>query len=404
MCGIILGINHGKNEENVNDWVINQLEDQISRGSQGFGITFVDDKGVAKTLRSTEMTKAMIDLYMNPSKFIMVHHRIPTSSQNKIKQTHPIVVDNLLLKHKYLVIHNGILYNEDKLKEEHERLGFKYTTEYMAEDGYEKDKIKFNDSESVAIELALLIEKKISQTRIRGSVATIVLQCSKKNNKVLNVFYYRNTNPIKLSKTRGKIRLSSEGEGEQIKADSLYQFNLKDYKIHRTNLINDESAFEDKDEEITNKAKEIIDYNTGYPAKDYDDYDESDRYGYNRLYSSDGSGKWKRRDYPEDTDDNVDEDIDVVMEMAEEEHGQVAQSLIQEFFERLSSRDTLMTMNPNEEIKGLLREIAYELTSAYNMCKDACVDNTVEAAINLSNEKLMANDTKKTETQKTLSV
>lgn len=398
MCGIILGINHGKNEENVNEWAINQLEDQISRGSQGFGITFINKEGRVETKRSTEMTKAMIDLYMNPSKFIMIHHRIPTSSENKLKQTHPIVVDNLLLKHKYLVIHNGVLYNEDALKSEHERLGFKYTTEYKSESGYDRDEIKFNDSESVAIEMALFAEKKISQTRIRGSVACIVLQCSKKTNKVLQVFYYRNTNPLKLSKTRGKIRLSSEGEGDEVKADSLYSFNLKDYKIHRTNLINDEKAIDDKDEDedIVEKAKEIIktDYQTGYPYKDYEEN------SYNRIYSSDQYGHWNRNDELVEEDDY---ELDAVVEMAEEEHGQIAQNYIQQFFERLTDKDTLTTMNAKDEIQSILREIAYELTAAHSMCKRACIDTTVGFALRDA-EKKTENDTKKTETQKALSV
>ena len=128
MCGVI---GMFKKNENVNMDVIYQMEDQISRGQEGFGIIFIQDDGSYKVERATEINKALLDLYRdsNQCKMIIAHHRTPTSSENKIKQTHPILVDNLKLKHKYLIIHNGVIHNTDERKLEHEKNGFMYTTE-----------------------------------------------------------------------------------------------------------------------------------------------------------------------------------------------------------------------------------------------------------------------------------
>ena len=107
--------------EPVNDEVIEQLEDQISRGNEGFGILMIDKKNEIELKRATEIAKALLDLYRKESTMIIMHHRNPTSSDNKISQTHPILVSDGSLKYNYYVIHNGIISNADNLKEEHEK-------------------------------------------------------------------------------------------------------------------------------------------------------------------------------------------------------------------------------------------------------------------------------------------
>ena len=102
--------------EPVNKEVIEQLQDQISRGNEGFGILMINGKKEIELKRATEISKAMLDLYMTESPMIIMHHRNPTSSENRLSQTHPILVSNELLKHNYYVIHNGVISNTDYLK------------------------------------------------------------------------------------------------------------------------------------------------------------------------------------------------------------------------------------------------------------------------------------------------
>jgi len=229
MCGIITAFNYGDNKEPVNEWIKNQLQDQFHRGSKGFGIVFINEDGSYKIERATESTKTHVDLELNQSRMIMLHHRYPTSSENKISQTHPIVVDDGSLKHKYLVVHNGVINNDTELKKQHEdELGFVYTTQRKVS----KEVYEYNDSEALAIEVARFIEgeKKINTI---GNAAFIALQIDKKTDKVTNVFFARHNNPIKMSKTRGKLRLSSEGEGTDISEEMLYHCSIKDFKLQK---------------------------------------------------------------------------------------------------------------------------------------------------------------------------
>ena len=234
MCGIIAGLNYGDNQENSNQSVIDQYQNQRSRGTDGFGLVCIDSNGEYSVKRSTHEINALIDLNLNDSKIIIFHHRHPTSSENKISQTHPISVIDGSLKYKYLIIHNGIIQNSDKMREAHDKLGFIYSTAYI-----DKDKLEqFNDSESLAVEIARFIENQTDTIGAIGSAAFIALKISKKTDKVLNIYYGRNSgNPLNLAKIRDKIRISSEGEGESIKSDTLYSFNLKDFKIKRRKMI-----------------------------------------------------------------------------------------------------------------------------------------------------------------------
>jgi len=234
MCGIIGAFNHGENKEMVNEWIVNQLEDQLNRGEKGFGVLHIDNKLKIKVERATEITKSLLDLRFNPSSMILMHHRWPTSSENKISQTHPIKVSNGSLKYDYYVIHNGIVHNEDKMRKKHiDELGFLYTTDRKTNTGVEE----FNDSEALAIELARFIEGQTSQIETTGSAAYIVLRVDKKKDVAVGLFFGRNNNPLNMAKTRGKLRLSSEGEGDPIKEDVMYSCNVKDFKLSKKPCI-----------------------------------------------------------------------------------------------------------------------------------------------------------------------
>jgi len=233
MCGIIAAFNIGDNKEDVTEDVKHIFQDQRSRGTDGFGIISFGKDHKISIKRSTEETALLFDLYVTKSPNIILHHRRPTSSENKIQETHPMLVSNKELKYDYLLVHNGIIMNDEEMKEKHEDLGYKYTTERKKDD----DKMEFNDSESLAIEVSRFIENKSPDIEVTGSAAFVALAVDKKTSKAIKLYYGRwGTGPLKLAKNNCKIRLSSEGEGDDIKEDLLYSFDFKDHKIKKTKL------------------------------------------------------------------------------------------------------------------------------------------------------------------------
>jgi len=201
MCGLIATIDTRSKSKPVNETIIDLYQDQYKRGQEGFGLITLDKKNKITLKRATEPTKFMYDLNNNLSSMMFAHHRIPTSTKNKLSQTHPMLVDNPILKYKYYVMHNGMIRNCDELKEEHAKMGFEYTTE-MAEEitgtyynGYKTSKIKFNDSESMAIEMALYIENLQKEVSFDGSAAFLILKVDKKTDKAIEFIYGRNINP-----------------------------------------------------------------------------------------------------------------------------------------------------------------------------------------------------------------
>ena len=234
MCGIIAGF-YKEEKGKVNKDILNIFEDQYERGTEGFGIVGINKTMKPEIMRSTEGTKFMFDLHKKEWNMMLVHHRFPTSTPNKLAQTHPILVSNPLLPSDFIIVHNGVICNGFTLKPEHEKLGFKYTTEFQQSETYKR----WNDSEVIAIELALLLSKKSEIIQAEGSAALIALEINKENGKVIKVHFTRNNgNPLHLAASRGKIMLSSEGPGDNIKPFTLYSFDPKgDMKLHSKSIL-----------------------------------------------------------------------------------------------------------------------------------------------------------------------
>lgn len=239
MCGIIAEFNTQttkKKTEQANEFVINQYQDQYKRGTEGFGIIRINNKGKIEVDRACEPTKFLIDLTLKKSEMIIAHHRTPTSTKNLRDQTHPMLVSNKMLKYDYLVVHNGVISNTEELHTKHLELGFDYTTEYQETSGYytQLTKNKWNDSESLAIELALYIEKKIERIGITNNAAFIVLQIEKNSQKAKQVYFGKNGEyaALNMTKVKGKLRISSEGEGDSVEANKLYMFNPLDKSMY----------------------------------------------------------------------------------------------------------------------------------------------------------------------------
>lgn len=236
MCGIIAGFNTTKNKEKaekINDYIVNQYENQYSRGQRGFGIIRIN-KGKVEVDRACEGTKFLLDLYLKPSSMIIAHHRTPTSTENWLDQTHPMVISNDLLKHDYYVIHNGVITNDRQLHEKHLGLGFVYTTQYE-EEGYTATaptRTKYNDSEAIAIEVAMFIEGLSSVVEIDNSSAFIALQVNKKTGRAEQVYFGKNGSAdLNMEKKKGNLIISSEGAGEEVESNVLYSFNVNDNKM-----------------------------------------------------------------------------------------------------------------------------------------------------------------------------
>jgi predicted glutamine amidotransferase len=229
MCGIIAMFDKRVKGEDVNEAVVNQYEEQFNRGTDGYGAVFIAKDGSYKIKRATEATKALIDLYMNPSKMILFHHRQPTSTDNFMDQTHPMVISHGSLKHDYLVVHNGIISNDDELKAKHEKLGFIYRTQYTEDTTAAT--VKFNDSECLAIEVARYIEEQSEEIDTFSSAAFVALQIDKKTDKVIQVFFGKSqASALNIHSSAGRIELSSEGRGAEV-TEQLWSFNIENFKL-----------------------------------------------------------------------------------------------------------------------------------------------------------------------------
>lgn len=267
MCGIIGAIINPKAKEkiNANEFIINQFEDQHSRGKEGFGIIRFTNKKIEGIDRACTPMKFLMDLYQNKAESIIAHHRQPTSTDNKMAQTHPIFLDNKELKYDYLVIHNGMIRNDKVLKEIHEKIGYKYSTEYQETRYYGYNSAnasiitKFNDSETMAIDLARFIEKKQTEMKIEGSAAFVAVQIKKNSNKIKRIYFGRRYNPINMKSEKDYLLLSSEGPGEEIPTHKLLWMEIAkpEFKATGEFLLHSRSLkFEDERLEAEKKTLE----------------------------------------------------------------------------------------------------------------------------------------------------
>jgi glucosamine 6-phosphate synthetase-like amidotransferase/phosphosugar isomerase protein len=276
MCGIIFAFN--KNGEQVNEWVRRQLQEQLDRGKQGFGVSMAETKNSKiETTRSVEITETLMALWLKKSCLTLLHHRMPTSSKNTVRQTHPILVggSEVGMKYKYLIVHNGVISNTQKLKEDHEILGFNYTTLVKKEPTYKNEIVKeeYNDSESLAIELAMAIENNsIKRISTIGSVAAVAIKIDEKEETPISVIWYRNEgNPLKLNRENKMMTLSSEGPGNQVEKEMLFEMNLNTGTVKKRKL--ESEAYRKLTTSLNkplSKPKNRYSYKT-HDDKEYDD-------------------------------------------------------------------------------------------------------------------------------------
>ena len=237
MCGIIGIIKKEEETEEgaktTSERILDMLEEQITRGREGFGYVSFNEQ---LTMFARRQTKDDIEkaLKANNTRSIIFHHRLPTSTPNYADCAHPIFVSNKELKHDYYLVHNGVIGNCSVLHDEHVELGYVYTTTVTTKISTENSCYqteKFNDSESLAIDLARFIEGKQDIIKSSGSIAFILVQKKKGKKDIENIYFGRNSSPLTMKYTTDELVLRSQGENEIVTTDTMYTFNLKEWKI-----------------------------------------------------------------------------------------------------------------------------------------------------------------------------
>ena len=246
MCGIIGSIAIDKKFNNTGR-VLEQFDYQRNRGLLGFGLVAVDmaSKRLEYTTSKREHEIRTKLEEFGESDFLLFHHRIPTSTPNHVDANHPIKIENWdKLDFKYFLVHNGHITNTDELRKEHEKDGWKYTTDVKFSWSSSANLVYTNhtDSESLGIELAKIIEGKEKEYKPLGGVACLMLQVDK-NNRPVNFYHFRNaSNPLNYFTNQSGMFFSSEGKGEKTKEGVLYKIDLSSFKTKRTKILKDEST------------------------------------------------------------------------------------------------------------------------------------------------------------------
>ncbi len=279
MCGIVWGRSLLPNKP-VNNRIWQLYKEQSSRGKEGFGFVTFNSEGI-KVCRDEHEDGIKTKLLKENASEVLFHHRYPTSTPNLKDATHPIKVSHKDFDFDYYVVHNGVITNDKMLKDKHEKLGFVYTTtiiEKLITVTHEEETVYFNDSECLAIEIALHIEDRQEFSSAYGSASAIILQVNKKTQKPIALYYGRNGgNPLKAHRTKKMLTISSEHpKGEMVPVNHLYRL---DYKT----------------DEITAEVFKIAQYDYAVGYGGYGGYGASD------YYSSDaGYGVRDAEEYGDD--------------------------------------------------------------------------------------------------------
>ena len=191
--------------------MLDQFYKQQNRGVEGFGV--YDGVDIVHKTEKRDITNWLRE---NPRAEILFHHRKPTSTANTLSACHPFTTGDFF-KARYTLIHNGVIWNDYTLKNEHEKMGITYQS-------IQPDH-RYNDSEALLWDVALYLEGRQTELTAKGSIAFIVLEETPSGGRYLH--FARNSSPLKMVATKHKLFLSSEGPGEMIDANKLYSVDLK---------------------------------------------------------------------------------------------------------------------------------------------------------------------------------
>lgn len=240
MCGIVYvkRLDHAKAAKQV----AKRYSKQAHRGKDGFGYIGVKASGTISPLQRTQFEhEIQTKLGASSLTEILFHHRYPTSTPNVPEAAHPLLIANQELKHNYYVVHNGVISNDEALKEVHLKRGYTYQTEiktqYRTRKGHVyTEEVVFNDSEAFAIELARTIEGLQPACMAEGAIAYIAYQVDKTSGKVLNVYFGTNGgNPLTMQWDKNFICIASEG-GKAIEANKSFKLNADTNEVLEVNV------------------------------------------------------------------------------------------------------------------------------------------------------------------------
>lgn len=210
--------------------VLKRFNKQRGRGVKGFGYAPINNGRLAEVERFETEADMEKSLKSRKEPFILFHHRQPTSTPNFKDMAHPIEVENKELgENKFIVVHNGVIRNEDELKKKHEKLGYQYTTHLIervvveTRSGKQETKTEsFNDSEAFAIELARYLTGKSDKIDCLGTIAFIAFEVDKKDKLVRTHYGHNAGNPLKIEDNNALFFIKSEGEGETVPVDTIF--------------------------------------------------------------------------------------------------------------------------------------------------------------------------------------
>lgn len=215
MCGIVYA--HNRLGQPVNDSILQQFDNQRTRGTQGFGLFDGEFGNMVHHSKEDGILKWLVKY---PSNMILFHHRFPTSTVNVKRAAHPFSTGDYFGKTQYILVHNGSIRNADELFVDHAELEIEYKSLL--------DDLTFNDSEALLWDFALTMEGKQKEMKAYGAIALVCMKLV--DGKVDRLLFARNNNPLNLYRDKNNISLSSEGAGDPIKSDVLYNYN---YKLNR---------------------------------------------------------------------------------------------------------------------------------------------------------------------------
>lgn len=229
MCGIVYS--RSLIGKPVNNTIFKRYKAQRGRGTDGFGFYLPQENRLTHNTREGRILRL---LKRQKSEEIMFHHRLPTSTLNVRNSCHPFSTKDYF-KNNYVLIHNGIIWNDEELLKKHHNFGIEYVSEEP--DG------SFNDSEALLYEVAMFIEGWQDKIEAQGSMAFIVAKRNKKG-EPLGIYFGRNYgNPLKLKHTAFSLTLSSEGKGVDVEAHKLHYYDYKTDKITSQECIFPSSSY-----------------------------------------------------------------------------------------------------------------------------------------------------------------
>jgi hypothetical protein len=219
MCGLI----YVKRKDGLPAYksVLKRYRRQKQRGQDGFGYVAVKDNRVVAVKRAATEHEIVQHMQKENAPEILFHHRFPTSTPNTHEVAHPMEVNLPGSDYRYLIAHNGVIRNTKELKEAHEKLGIKYKTEITegfmpaASGVFYTTRTIWNDSESIAIETALVIEGKKETIDTQGAAAVIGFRLQ--GDRVVDRFAYRNyIHPLAYHNDQAMTEITTLGRGVPI--------------------------------------------------------------------------------------------------------------------------------------------------------------------------------------------